>query len=146
MFARLLHAQQQASAERERKLSDIRESDRVKVPQVEKLTINYRTHNGILGCASKVVEIILSLFPNAVDKLEKDRGHFNGPKPQLLTETSTDQLAILLLGSDRTQSQIEFGAHQAVLVRSQAAKETLPEEFDGALVLTIFESKVQPLR
>ena len=49
----------------------------------------------------------------AVDRLEKDRGHFNGPKPQLLTETSTDHLAILLVGSDRTQSQIEFGAHQA---------------------------------
>ena len=51
------------------------------------------------------------------------------------------QLAILLLGSDRSQSQIEFGAHQAVIVRTQEAKESLPEEFDGALVLTIFESK-----
>jgi hypothetical protein len=45
------------------------------------------------------------------------------------------------LGSDKEHSQIEFGAHQAVLVRSQAAKETLPAEFDGALVLTIFEAK-----
>ena len=113
----------------------------VSVPNVEKLTVNYRTHNGILGCAAELVEVILSLFPNAVDRLEKDRGHFNGPKPQLLTETSTDDLAILLLGSDPAQSQIEFGAHQAVLVRSQAAKATLPSEFDGALVLTIFESK-----
>lgn len=135
MFARLLQQQQQEETEK------LRESERVKVPHLEKLTINYRTHNGILGCAARVVDILLDLFPNAVDKLEKDRGHFNGPKPQLLTETTTDHLAVLLLGSDRTQSQIEFGAHQAVLVRSQAAKETLPEEFDGALVLTIFESK-----
>lgn len=111
------------------------------VPRVEKLTINYRTHNGILGCAAELVEVMLSLFPNAVDRLAKDRGHFNGPKPQILTETSTDDLAILLVGSDKTHSQIEFGAHQAVLVRSQAAKESLPDEFDGALVLTIFEAK-----
>lgn len=135
MFARLLNVQLAQESER------LRESERIKVPQVEKLTINYRTHNGILGCAARLVDVILDLFPNAVDKLEKDRGHFNGPKPALLTETSTDHLAILLVGSDRTQSQIEFGAHQAVLVRSQAAKETLPEEFDGALVLTIFEAK-----
>ena len=52
-------------------------------------------------------------------RVRRDRGHFNGPKPQLLTETGTDDLAILLVGADRAQSQIEFGAHQAVLVRSQ---------------------------
>lgn len=99
------------------------------------------THNGILGCAAEIVDILLSLFPNAVDRLARDQGHFNGPKPQLLTETGIDNLAILLVGSDRAHSQIEFGAHQVVLVRSQAAKESLPSEFDGALVLTIFEAK-----
>ena len=111
------------------------------VPQVEKLTVNYRTHNGILGCAANIVDVLLSIFPNSVDRLARDRGHFNGPKPQLLTETATDDLAILLVGSDRVHSQIEFGAHQAVLVRNQAAKDALPDEFDGALVLTIFEAK-----
>ena len=55
--------------------------------------------------------------------MRRDRGHFNGPKPQLLTETGTDDLAILLVGADRAQSQIEFGAHQAVLVRSQVGRE-----------------------
>lgn len=119
----------------------IPEEQRVTVPQVEKLTVNYRTHNGILNCAAEIVDVLLSLFPNAVDRLARDRGHFNGPKPQLLTETGTDNLAILLVGSDRIHSQIEFGAHQAVLVRSQASKDSLPDEFDGALVLTIFEAK-----
>ena len=37
--------------------------------------------------------------------------------------------------------QIEFGAHQAVIVRTQAAKESLPDEFRDALALTIFEAK-----
>lgn len=85
MFKRLQQAQESAAPER-----SLPEFDRIKVPQFEKLTVNYRTHNGILGCASKIVDIILSLFPNAIDKLEKDRGHFDGPRPQLLTETSTE--------------------------------------------------------
>ena len=68
-------------------------------------------------------------------------GHFDGPKPVLLTDTSKDDLSILLCGSNPAHSQIEFGAHQAVLVRSQAAKKRLPAELERALVLTIFESK-----
>ena len=56
------------------------------------------------------------------------------------------QLAILLLGSDRSQSQIEFGAHQAVIVRTQddhdlealqraGATEVVPEAIEGSLML-----------
>ena len=55
--------------------------------------------------------------------------------------STTDDLAMLLMGSDPAHSQIEFGAHQAVLVRNQAAKERLPQEFASALKLTIFEAK-----
>ena len=59
----------------------------------------------------------------------------------LLRDTTTDDLAMMLMGSDPAHSQIEFGAHQAVLVRNQAAKERLPAEFASALKLTIFEAK-----
>jgi len=59
----------------------------------------------------------------------------------LLRDTTTDDLAMMLMGSDPAHSQIEFGAHQAVLVRNQAAKERLPQEFASALKLTIFEAK-----
>ena len=103
--------------------------------------VNYRTHNGILGAASEVVQILLDLFPHSVDALEKDVGHFDGPLPTLLTDTSNDDLSMLLFGSDPAHSQIEFGAHQVVLVRNQAAKANLPTELQSALVLTIFESK-----
>ena len=80
-------------------------------------------------------------YHHQVDALEKDRGHFDGPKPVLLRDTTTDDLAMMLMGSDPAHSQIEFGAHQAVLVRNQAAKERLPAEFASALKLTIFEAK-----
>ena len=115
----------------------------VAVPEVSKLTVNYRTHNGILGAASQLVSLLLELFPHSVDALEKDVGHFDGPLPTLLTDTSKDDLSMLLFGSDPQHSQIEFGAHQVVLVRDQAAKANLPVELQSALALTIFEAKVQ---
>ena len=117
------------------------EGDCVQVPEVNKLSTNYRTHNGILGAASELVSLLLALFPASVDALAKDRGHFDGPRPLLLSRSTPDDLAILLVGSDPSHSQIEFGAHQAVLVRSQASKERLPAAFANALVLTIFEAK-----
>lgn len=100
-----------------------------------------RTHNGILGAASALVTLLIKHFPHSIDALEKDTGHFDGPLPTLLTDTSKDDLSLLLCGSDPKESQIEFGAHQAVLVRTQEAKSKLPSELRSALVLTIFEAK-----
>ena len=47
----------------------------------------------------------------------------------------------MILGSDRKHSQIEFGAHQVLLMRSQASKHRLPSFFDGILATTILEAK-----
>lgn len=122
-------------------LADVPREQLCQVPEVSKLSVNYRTHNGILGAASEMVTLLLELFPSSVDQLKKDVGHFDGPRPVLLTDTTKDDLSILLCGSDPAHSQIEFGAHQAVLVRNQAAKDRLPTELQTALVLTIFEAK-----
>ncbi|EKX42080.1 hypothetical protein GUITHDRAFT_111932 [Guillardia theta CCMP2712] len=111
------------------------------IPDVCTLTVNYRTHNGILGTASSVVSLLETLFPAFIDVLPKERGFFLGPRPMLLKETDIDDIAILILGADRKQSQIEFGAHQVILVRSQDAKDRLPHFFDGCLAMTILESK-----
>lgn len=35
----------------------------LQVPKVNKLSVNYRTHNGILGAASEIVSLLLELFP-----------------------------------------------------------------------------------
>jgi hypothetical protein len=89
-----------------RQLDDLPRHKRVRVPEINKLAVNYRTHNGILGAASEVVSLLLQLFPHSVDALEKDRGHFDGPKPVLLRDTTTDDLAMMLMGSDPAHSQI----------------------------------------
>eukprot|EP00960_Hanusia_phi_P018931 557842-Hanusia_phi.AAC.1 len=110
-------------------------------PDVCTLTVNYRTHNGILGAASSVVSLLETLFPAFIDVLPKERGFFLGPRPMLLKETDIDDIAMLILGADRKQSQIEFGAHQVILVRSQEAKDRLPHFFDGCLAMTVLEAK-----
>jgi hypothetical protein len=45
------------------------------------LAVNYRSHAGILSCASAVLRSMFSLFPGSAKVLYPDRGIFNGPKP-----------------------------------------------------------------
>ena len=50
-------------------------------------------------------------------------------------------LAVLLRGNKRKTSHIEFGAHQAILVVNEAARDAIPEELQLGLILTIYEAK-----
>ena len=56
---------------------------------------------------------------------------------------TAEDLALLLSWSDKDTSQVEFGAHQAILVRSEAAKDHLPPPLnrDSGLVLTVPQAK-----
>ena len=113
----------------------------IQVPRLYQLTHNYRSHAGILALAASIVDLLIEFFPNSFDRLEKDCGLFEGPKPVLLESCSVSDLALLLRGSQRQTSQIEFGAHQAILVANDQAREHIPEELSLGLVLTIFEAK-----
>ena len=114
----------------------------VVVPQIMHLIHNYRSHNGILNLASSIVSMLQEYFPKSFDKLSKDQGHLDGPKPVLLGPCSQMDLALLLRGNKRkTTTTIEFGAHQVILVASNEAREGLPKELRRALVLTIYEAK-----
>lgn len=50
-------------------------------------------------------------------------------------------LAVLLKGKGKSTSRIEFGAHQAVLVANDGARDNLPDELQHGIVLTIYEAK-----
>ncbi|CAL1532839.1 unnamed protein product, partial [Lymnaea stagnalis] len=52
-----------------------------------------------------------------------------------------EDLAHLVKGNTRDTTPIEFGAHQAILVVDDEAKNTLPRELRDGIVLTIYESK-----
>ncbi len=51
----------------------------------------------------------------------------------------TADLVLMLEGAKRETSRIEFGAHQVVIVRSEEAKSSLPDEFgvDRDWVMTV---------
>uniref|UniRef100_A0A8C2TV57 Tetratricopeptide repeat and ankyrin repeat containing 1 n=1 Tax=Coturnix japonica TaxID=93934 RepID=A0A8C2TV57_COTJA len=115
---------------------------RVRKPKrIYQLYQNYRSHSGILSLASGVVDLLQYYFPESFDRLPKDCGLFDGPKPTVLESCSFSDLAILLRGNKRKTQPIEFGAHQVVLVANETAKEKIPEELSLALVLTVYEAK-----
>ncbi|XP_064647106.1 TPR and ankyrin repeat-containing protein 1-like isoform X2 [Lineus longissimus] len=116
----------------------------IEVPKtVYQLIHNYRSHAGILDLATSLLDLIDCFFPASYDKkgLEKDRGIFKGPPPVLINCRNYSDLAMVLCGNKRETSQIEFGAHQAILVVNDEARDNLPEELGFGLVLTIYESK-----
>ncbi|NXX51843.1 TRNK1 protein, partial [Tricholaema leucomelas] len=122
--------------------NSVSKKQRVRKPKrLYQLYQNYRSHSGILRLASGVVDLLQHYFPESFDRLPKDCGLFDGPKPTLLESCSVSDLAILLRGNKRKTQPIEFGAHQVVLVANETAKERIPEELHLALVLTIYEAK-----
>ena len=46
-----------------------------------KLEVNYRSHTGILNCASGILSKMFVLFPGSAKVLQPDRGLFTGPLP-----------------------------------------------------------------
>ncbi|NWW88824.1 TRNK1 protein, partial [Rhynochetos jubatus] len=122
--------------------NSVNKKQRVRKPKrIYQLYQNYRSHSGILHLASGVVDLLQHYFPESFDRLPKDCGLFDGPKPTVLESCSISDLAILLRGNKRKTQPIEFGAHQVVLVANDTAKEKIPEELSLALVLTVYEAK-----
>ncbi|XP_040446265.1 TPR and ankyrin repeat-containing protein 1 isoform X1 [Falco naumanni] len=122
--------------------NSMNKKQRVRKPRrIYQLYQNYRSHSGILRLASGVVDLLQHYFPESFDRLPKDCGLFDGPKPTVLESCSVSDLAILLRGNKRKTQPIEFGAHQVVLVANETAKEKIPEELSLALVLTVYEAK-----
>ncbi len=116
-------------------------------PELRALTVNYRAQSGLVDCAAAVGELLVSLFPGSVDALPRERGFFRGSRVRM--ERATEPTDIMLkfvppgAGSDDVSV---FGARQAVLVRSVAARQRLAREQPwlsdlGATILTVEESK-----
>ena len=114
----------------------------VKVPKKPyNLTVNFRSHSGILKLAGSILDLIKEYFKDSIDHLPDDEGMFPGPTPVLLESCNIKDLSLLLRTNKREASAIEFGAHQVILVQSQQARECLPSILKGCIVLTISEAK-----
>ena len=114
---------------------------RVAVPHLHRLTINFRSHSGILQLAASIIDLLKQFFPSSFDCLPGDEGMFSGPTPALLHSCDVSDLALLLRSNKRESSSIEFGAHQVIIVQSEAAKKALPDVLKAGIILTVFEAK-----
>lgn len=54
-------------------------------PKLFQLSINYRSHGGIVNAASSVIDLLSDFFPDSIDKLERESGLASGPKPVFFT-------------------------------------------------------------
>lgn len=74
------------------------------------LLVNYRSHRGITNVAAELVSILSSLFPNAIDPLEREHGIVEGTLPLIFDgfQQSNDlRVESFLFGAGDTT--MEFG-------------------------------------
>jgi hypothetical protein len=116
-------------------------SVKLEVPKVDELTINFRSHTGVLKLAASVIDLMKKFFSNSFDCLPGDEGMFHGPSPIVLDSCHVSDLALVLRTNKRESSTIEFGAHQVIIVQSEEAKKGIPDVLKAGIVLTVFESK-----
>ncbi|KAJ7434686.1 P-loop containing nucleoside triphosphate hydrolase protein [Mycena galericulata] len=113
-------------------------------PRTFQLTVNYRSHSGIVNCAHSVIEVITKLWPDAIDLLERERGTVDGLRPIFFTSWDSENIDSkqFLFGNQASGSYNELGAHQCIIVRNEAAKENLQKEVgEIGLIMTLPESK-----
>lgn len=54
------------------------------------LTVNFRSHEGIVRCAASVVQSLYKLFPDSLDHLDPETGKLPGLPPVMLSDASSD--------------------------------------------------------
>ncbi|ESK85770.1 hypothetical protein Moror_2448 [Moniliophthora roreri MCA 2997] len=122
---------------------EIAQAGEIMPPSTFELTINYRSHAGILDCAHTVIELIVAFWPYSIDMLQRGRGVVGGIKPVFFR--GWDQTNVRyeqFLFKATSGNYIEFGAKQCILVRNDAARDKLRQHVgDIGLIMTLYESK-----
>ena len=125
----------------QQKAKHVKGAVKIHVPQLQQLTINFRSHPGVLQLAASIIDLLKEFFPNSFDCLPGDEGMFPGPIPTVLQSCNVSDLALLMRSNKREASSIEFGAHQVIIVQSEDSKKALPDVLKAGIVLTVFEAK-----
>ncbi|KAG8794853.1 hypothetical protein FRC16_010327 [Serendipita sp. 398] len=111
-------------------------------PKSFTLSINYRSHGGIVNCAHSVVQLLTTLWPDSIDALDREQGLVDGPKPIFFSGWDTNSVHYEQFLFGDASERVEFGAEQCILVRNEAAKERLRAQIgDVGVVMTLYESK-----
>ncbi|EIN13316.1 P-loop containing nucleoside triphosphate hydrolase protein [Punctularia strigosozonata HHB-11173 SS5] len=111
-------------------------------PRSFQLLVNYRSHGGIVKCASSLIRLIIDFWPYAIDMLDEERGVIDGLKPVFFHGWDKDTVRYEQFLFGDAGAPIEFGAQQCILVRDDAARDRLRADVgDIGLIMTLYESK-----
>ncbi|KAG9091377.1 hypothetical protein FRC06_000591 [Ceratobasidium sp. 370] len=97
------------------------------------LSVNFRSHGGIVQYAASLVEVIYTLFPNSIDHMEPETARIAGPAPLLFISPSDDESTFVryLLGS------------RVVIIRSSDGT-PFGLEFDDLIIYNFFAESEAP--
>lgn len=112
-------------------------------PAINQLSYNYRSHSNILNVAADTLKLLQYLFPDSIDKLEGDKGLFNGPTPIYINQHDKTKLLSSFQYNNRKDNMIvsSFGANRVLLVRNNESRERMPEDLKSNLIMTIGQCK-----
>ncbi|KAH7101434.1 hypothetical protein BKA62DRAFT_703810 [Auriculariales sp. MPI-PUGE-AT-0066] len=126
----------------EKRTSNMNEVVANEPPALFQLTINYRSHGGIVSCAHSIITLITQFWPDTIDHLAAERGLVDGVKPVFFTgwDEGNARYDQFLFGSK--DNHIEFGARQCIIVRNEEAKDKLRAEVgEVGVIFTVMEAK-----
>lgn len=109
----------------------IQKLQKVTIPEIKTLKMNFRSHSGILNLAASVIDLMHHFFSKFFDShLPTDKGIFPGPKPTIFVSETNEEIVH------------SFGANQVVIVRNDLTKEQLinSKQLEG-IILTVHEAK-----
>ena len=113
------------------------------VPQVQKLTINHRSHSSITELANSLIDLLKWYFPDAFDwqNIPADQSNMKGPTPFFIPKLFLENF--LLHHQSEELSSIEFGADQVVIARdsSEDGRVKMPDYLQDEIVLNPQECK-----
>ncbi|KAG8730900.1 hypothetical protein FRC11_005553, partial [Ceratobasidium sp. 423] len=108
------------------------------------LTINFRSHDGIVRYAASLVELIYTLFPDSIDIMAPESAKAPGLPPLLFVGPEDEEATFLhyLLDQRPIEQAASFGAHQAIIVRSESTARSLTQRLHKqCTVITLVETK-----
>jgi hypothetical protein len=62
----------------------------------KKVTVNFRSHSGVLNTAAAILRRLFDTFPDSAKELAEDRGVFTGPRPGVFQSVGIEQLKCLV--------------------------------------------------
>ena len=115
------------------------------------VTVNFRSHSGILNTAAAVLRHLFDTFPASAKEVKADRGLFSGPHPSVFSRISYSELSrvardfgVVVLTQDSNVLTCKDALNGYPL--AYGTREAKGLEFRTVLILDFFGELPKPLQ